>query len=138
MADERDALVAPMEPLVSADDRLRSRLDAIGVKFITRSQEPTYRCHVCRDTGYTSHEKADKFGDVCTMASPCEGSTERPCPFGIPVEAGLWARDLNPRRGDSVPPPDIADRYKQRLQEHPHGLALRDAVDRALAKTEKA
>ena len=143
MADERDRLISPMEPLVapapleSWERRVERLLFAIGARFLERDNEPTYSCHVCRDTGYTSREKADKFGDPCSVATPCTGD-EVPCPTGIPVEGGLWARAMQPRRGESAPPSDIAEKYRRRLYTHPHGNELRAAVDRALARAEKA
>lgn len=153
MADERDALIAPMVPLGAIGARTAARLAAIGERFAERNggEEPTYLCHVCRDTGYTSRQKPDKFGDLCWVASPCEGG-ERPClgrpetpesgnepskpaiPGGIRIEAGYWARRLQPERGskDKKAPPAAAAQFHRRERSHPHGADLRDAVQRIL------
>lgn len=132
MADERD--LRPMEPLGTTEERLRRLVESFGA----RNEDPTFECYACQDTGYTSRQVRDKtFGQLCSVSRPCSGTPERACRIGIPIEAGLWSRAMNPHRGESAPPHGIAESYRRRLREHPHGNDLRAAVDRALTKQEK-
>lgn len=137
MADERDALLLSVPPVVSQGERFRKRLEAAGVKFTSRGNEATYSCSTCLDKGYTSREYLDKFGDRCTVAKPCEGSERTPCAIGLPIEGGLWARAMKPQRGQAEPSAALVERYKARLREHRHGRALMAAVDRALGRQEE-
>lgn len=154
MADERDRLLEPMTRIGEVGPKTWARLAAIGEKFAERNgnQEPTYLCPVCCDTGFVIRPKPDKFGDMCTVATPCEGG-ERPClgrqfisdadpgsPGGISIEAGYWAQRLRPPRGvkDGQAHPAARAAFLRRMRSHPFGVELRDAVDRIIAAMGKA
>lgn len=94
--------------------------------------EPTYRCHVCQDHGFTSRT-VSKRGDVCSVARFCEGTPVAPCPIGMPSESGYWAEKMKPFGARHVGDAAKA-RFLERTRLHIYGHELQSMVMRLMEK----